>query len=177
MPGCLGLGQRPQRLQATCSPMGGLWLVVPSPCHTSTCCRGFPANIPCCPGNGAEQQVRSPPVTAPASTMPLRSGNSKVQKLTSLCFCYFIILKSFLFKGKKRERPYLFTFRERRETEREKNIDLFPLTHPLVGTWPAMQACALTGNRTSDLSVCRQALNPVSQGNTYLTLNQKSQYF
>lgn len=148
MPGCLGLGQRPQRLQATCSPMGGLWLVVPSPCHTSTCCRGFPANIPCCPGNGAEQQVRSPPVTAPASTMPLRSGNSKVQKLTSLCFCYFIILKSFLFKGKKRERPYLFTFRERRETEREeeKNQQVIAshIPHcPTTGTWLAIQVCAL----------------------------------
>ena len=37
-----------------------------------------------------------------------------------------------------------------------------PLTHPQPGTWPATQACALTGNRTSDLSVFRPALNPLS---------------
>ena len=42
-----------------------------------------------------------------------------------------------------------------------------PLAHPLLGTWPATLACALTGNRTSYLSVCRLALNPLwdtSQG-------------
>ena len=45
-------------------------------------------------------------------------------------------------------RFYLFIFRERgREGERERNIDVWlPLTHPLVETWPATQACALTGN-------------------------------
>ena len=37
-----------------------------------------------------------------------------------------------------------------------------PLTRPLLGTWPAIQACALTGNRTSDPSVLRLALNPLS---------------
>ena len=36
------------------------------------------------------------------------------------------------------------------------------LTYPQLGTWPTTQACALTGNRTGDLSVCRQALNPLS---------------
>ena len=29
-------------------------------------------------------------------------------------------------------------------------------------TWPATQACALTGNRTGDLLVCRPAFNPLS---------------
>ena len=33
---------------------------------------------------------------------------------------------------------------------------------PLLGTWPATQACALTGNRTRDPLVCRWALNPLS---------------
>ena len=38
-----------------------------------------------------------------------------------------------------------------------------PLTpHPLLGTWPTTQACALTGNQTSDLFVHRPALNPLS---------------
>ena len=36
------------------------------------------------------------------------------------------------------------------------------LSHPLVGTWPATQACALTGNRTSDPLVHRWALSPLS---------------
>ena len=43
---------------------------------------------------------------------------------------------------------YLFLERgERREKEREKNIHVWlPLMCPPLGTWPATQACALTGN-------------------------------
>ena len=37
-----------------------------------------------------------------------------------------------------------------------------PLVCPEYGTWPATQACALTGNRTSNTLVCRPALNPLS---------------
>ena len=37
-----------------------------------------------------------------------------------------------------------------------------PLTRPLLGTWPATQACVLTGNQTGDPLVCRLALNPLS---------------
>ena len=32
----------------------------------------------------------------------------------------------------------------------------------LVGSWPATQACALNGNRTSDPLVCGPAFNPLS---------------
>ena len=49
----------------------------------------------------------------------------------------------------------------------ERHIDRLPLARPQMGTWPATQACALTGNRTSDLLVHRPALNPLrhtSQG-------------
>ena len=50
-----------------------------------------------------------------------------------------------------------------REKERERNIDVWlPLMHPLTGTWPTAQACALTGNRTTDPLVRRLALNPLS---------------
>ena len=35
----------------------------------------------------------------------------------------------------------------------------FPLLCPLLGTWPETQACALTGNWTSDPLVCRLVLN------------------
>ena len=48
---------------------------------------------------------------------------------------------------------YLFIFRERegREKERERNISVWlPLMWPPLGTWPATQACALTGNWTGD---------------------------
>ena len=47
--------------------------------------------------------------------------------------------------------------------KRERNISVWlPLMHPLLGTWPATQACALTGNQTSDPLICRLALNPLS---------------
>ena len=47
---------------------------------------------------------------------------------------------------------YLFLERgEGREKERERNISVWlPLTCPLLGTWPATQACAMTGNWTDD---------------------------
>ena len=44
---------------------------------------------------------------------------------------------------------------EGREKERERNIDVWlPLTWPPLGTWPATQACALTGNQTGKPLVC-----------------------
>ena len=33
---------------------------------------------------------------------------------------------------------------------------------PLLGTWPATQACAVTGNQTDDPLVHRPALSPLS---------------
>ena len=57
-------------------------------------------------------------------------------------------------------------FRERgREGEREEEkhwYDCLPLTCPQLVTWPKTQACALTGNQTSDLLVCRSVLNPLN---------------
>ena len=46
--------------------------------------------------------------------------------------------------------------------------------HPSLGTWPTTQACALTGNRTSDPLVRRLALNPLSHTSQarYLTFNE-----
>ena len=59
---------------------------------------------------------------------------------------------------------YLFIFRERGgEKEWERNISVWlPLVCPLLGTWPAAQACVLTGNQTSDLLVHRLVLSPLS---------------
>ena len=53
--------------------------------------------------------------------------------------------------------------REGKEKERERNICVWlPLACPLLGTWPSAQACALTGNRTSDRLVRRHTLNALS---------------
>ena len=67
-------------------------------------------------------------------------------------------------------RFYLFTCREdgRGEKEREKTINVKEIhlsvaSHkPQLGTWPATQGSALTGNRTGDLLVHRVALSPLS---------------
>ena len=52
---------------------------------------------------------------------------------------------------------------EGKEKEGERNVSVWlPLAHSILGTWPATHACALTGNRTSDLLVCSPALNLLS---------------
>ena len=61
---------------------------------------------------------------------------------------------------------FIYSFLEReegREKEKERNINVWlPLACSLLGTWPATQACALTGNRTRDPLVHRPVLNPLS---------------
>ena len=79
-------------------------------------------------------------------------------------------------------RFYLCTFREGREgEERDRNMNvLLPLVHPRLGAWPAPQACALTGNWTSNPLVCRPALNPLShtsQGKTSAFLSPGVMFF
>ena len=83
-------------------------------------------------------------------------GGSKVrEKGVKEAFLFFFFNKDFI---------YLFLDRgEGREKERERNISVWlPLVHPLLGTWPATQACALTGNRTCNPLVLRPALSPLS---------------
>ena len=68
------------------------------------------------------------------------------------------------FGGGRFERCYLFLYLfldrgEGREKE-ERNIHVWLLlTCPLLGTWPATQACGLTGNQISDPLIHRLALN------------------
>ena len=60
---------------------------------------------------------------------------------------------------------YLFIFRDRgREGEREgEKLQCVVASHvPPLGTWPATQACALTGNQTGDPLVHKLALNLLS---------------
>ena len=82
------------------------------------------------------------------------------QGLFSSFFSFFLF--SFLPSFLPSSLPFLsFPFRERgREGERgretsmcERYIDRLPLVRPLLGTWPATQACVLTGNRACKLSV------------------------
>ena len=63
---------------------------------------------------------------------------------------------------------YLFLEREEgRENGREsfmckRNMDWLSLACPQLGTWPTAKACALTGNGTSNPSVCGMMPNPLS---------------
>ena len=59
---------------------------------------------------------------------------------------------------------YLFIDRGKgREKERERSINVWlPLMYPSLGTWSTMQACALTGNWTSDILVHSLVLNPLN---------------
>ena len=58
---------------------------------------------------------------------------------------------------------YFLERREGRVKGRERNVNVWlPLKCPLLGTWPTTQACALTGNHTSNTLVYRPALYPLS---------------
>ena len=69
-----------------------------------------------------------------------------------VCFSFF---KDFI---------YLFLKQKGRKEEREgeKHQCVVSSGAPPTGTWPATQACALTGNGSDDLSVCRPALSLLS---------------
>ena len=74
-------------------------------------------------------------------------------------FQFFFFKEKLLFK----KIFYLFFIGEEEEKERKRNINVWlPLVLPLLGTWLATHACALTGNQTGDRLVLRSALNPLS---------------
>ena len=83
---------------------------------------------------------------------------SKASQLVLFTYAHISIILNFL-----KDFTYLFLEREEgEEKERERNINVWlPLVCPLLGTWPAVQGCDLTGNRTSDPLVCRPALIPL----------------
>ena len=75
-------------------------------------------------------------------------------QLKTYVYIFFFFKKYFI---------YLFLERGKgREKERERNIDRLPLAHPQRGTGPITQGCALTGNRSTDLSLCRMTPNQLS---------------
>ena len=60
---------------------------------------------------------------------------------------------------------------------RERNISVWlPLMHSSLGTRPATQACAPTGNPTSDPLVHRLAFNPLSHTSQGLGVHFKKNY-
>ena len=83
---------------------------------------------------------------------------------------------------------FYFYFRERgMEGEREdekhqcvRETSIGASWHPQLGSWPSIQAYALTGNHISNLLVCRPVLNPLShtsQGqSTDLIIIQDNKY-
>ena len=103
------------------------------------------------------------------------SDAQEIRVLTCLCV-YFRLCKGLIFPNKNvnlfkivvdsffKDFVYLLLERgEGKEKERERNVSVWlPLMRPLLGNWPATQACALTGNRTGNTLVLRLALNPLS---------------
>ena len=86
--------------------------------------------------------------------IPITSFND-FKYLLYLPNLFFKIFSFFFFFFK----DFIYLFLERgegKEKEREGNIIVWlPLMLPLLGTWPATQACALTGNRTGNTLACR----------------------
>ena len=72
---------------------------------------------------------------------------------------------------------YLFLERgEGRDKERAKNISVWlPLTHPPLGTWPTIQACALTGNQTGNPLVRNPAIHPLSHTSQFWSSCKKTE--
>ena len=75
-----------------------------------------------------------------------RRGDSCLQPGRGFLF-YVFIFKDFIYSFLERG--------EGREKERERNIDRFLLHVPQPATRSATQVCALIGNRTSHLWVCK----------------------
>ena len=84
------------------------------------------------------------------------AGGNTVEGLWKTVNSFFSFFLSFL-------KEFIYLVLERGERKRERNISVWlPLKCPLLGTWPAIQACALTGNQTSGPLVHRPELNPLS---------------
>ena len=58
----------------------------------------------------------------------------------------------------------------------ERYINPLSLARPQLGTRPATQACAWTGNQTRDPSVCRPALNPLSHTSQGILHSYKTKF-
>ena len=79
----------------------------------------------------------------------------------------------------KKDIIYIFLERgEGKKKERDRNINMWlPLAHPLLRTWPIIQACALTGSQIGNLLVHRSTLNPLSYASQDHRLWSYENYF
>ena len=70
-------------------------------------------------------------------------------------------------------KDFIYLFLEKGEgKEKEGNINVWLLLMcPLLGSWPATQACALTGNRTDNPMVYRPVLSLLSSTSQGTTVN------
>ena len=112
--------------------------------------------------------------SSPRKPFPL-STFLQLHNIPPPCFMFFLaFIKSFshhfifkiLFHYLFLDRGEGGRKRGRGEKERERNINVWlPLAHPLLGSWPTTQVCALTGNRTGNPVVRRPALTPLSHTN------------
>ena len=99
--------------------------------------------------------------------MALRFLPTSADMMLILCSHYCCLRVAFIFREMGREG----------ERDGEKHQCARDTLCPQLRTWPATQACALTGNRTSGLQVFRVVLNPLShtsQGIRTLTIGYNS---
>ena len=118
----------------------------------------------------------------------LFDGESDLRVILSCKFFVLRILKTLFFclpAFSEKSKIYLISchledFRERgregkREGEKywmcERNISWLSLSRPKLRTWPKTQACALTGNRTSNPLVHRPVLSPLSHTRQSMVCN------
>ena len=105
----------------------------------------------------------------PPSLLEIRCKSFLIKRRKWLWFSLWE-RKMFLFACLLKDFIYLFLERgEGKEKERERNISVWlPLAHPVLGTWPTPQACALTGNQISDPLVCRLLLKALCHTSQYV---------
>ena len=92
-------------------------------------------------------------------------------------------LKNVFFFLKIYTELYLLFLERGREGERGRETDInvwLPLACPLLGTWPATQACALdwkSNQQLFGLQASSQSTEPHSQGKTKATLRDKDGHY
>ena len=77
-------------------------------------------------------------------------------------FCFPELWRKYVHENFKKD--FIYFQRKGREGRKERgNINVqLPLQCPLLGTWPATQACVLTGNQTSNPLFHRTVFNSLS---------------
>ena len=96
-----------------------------------------------------------PPFSVPFCSCVFLSTFHHLAQPIGISFLLLDFIYLFLERGGRRKK-------EREMLTCERNINWLSLTCPQLGTWPATQACALTGNQTDQASA--QFTEPHQQG-------------